>query len=232
MDSELLDHDDEADDFGEALSLPPLLAAIAAALVGAAVWAGIAWKWEYEFAYVAWAIGGLIGLAAVKFYGHGLVLGVTCGVLALASIFGGKLAAAYILTEAEIHAIVEQVSPAMFAELQSDAAAFAALPEPHSEEELIEFIATHGYSVDSDPLNVTEGEIEAFREFTIPQLGDITVGRLDHEQWRQNLIEEYRGFLQEEGSIVTFVIDDLTGFDLLFAFLGVSTAFGLVPRRK
>jgi len=71
-----------------------IVGAVAGGAVGAAVWAVIAWKLDMEIGYVAWGIGFLVGFVAVLCGGSGKVNGVMCAIVALLSIFGGKVAAA------------------------------------------------------------------------------------------------------------------------------------------
>jgi hypothetical protein len=60
--------------------------------IGAAVWAALAYYLNFEFAIVAWGIGGLVGFCCRAGAGasSGLVSGLIAAAIALASIAGGK----------------------------------------------------------------------------------------------------------------------------------------------
>lgn len=66
-----------------------------AGVVGAAVWAGIAYAFHIEIGWIAWGIGALVGLgAAVGAAGNADTrTGTLAAVIAVASIVGGKYAA-------------------------------------------------------------------------------------------------------------------------------------------
>ncbi len=78
----------------------PLIGALVAGLIGAALWAGIVYFTNYEVGIVAWAIGGMVGIgAAIGARGEGGALtGAMAAIVAMASIVGGKYAVAYIVT--------------------------------------------------------------------------------------------------------------------------------------
>jgi phosphate/sulfate permease len=77
-----------------------LLAASIAGLVGAAIWAGISYATNYEIGYIAWAIGGMVGVAVRYVAGEneeGAGPGVTAAIVAILAVLGGKFVATSLL---------------------------------------------------------------------------------------------------------------------------------------
>ncbi|MEO1130808.1 MAG: hypothetical protein AAFX05_14035 [Planctomycetota bacterium] len=77
-------------------------AGLLAGAIGAAAWAGVVMVTKYEFGILAWGIGVLVGFAVGATASAGqrspVAAGVLASVLALATIFAGKGAAAYMLS--------------------------------------------------------------------------------------------------------------------------------------
>ncbi len=80
-------------DKGNVMKPAGLLGGLIGSIIGAVIWAAIVHFAEYEVGFVAWAVGGLVGIGAVKFGGRGQTLAIACAIIALASIFCGKVAA-------------------------------------------------------------------------------------------------------------------------------------------
>jgi phosphate/sulfate permease len=77
-----------------------LLAASIAGLVGAAIWAGISYATNYEIGYIAWAIGGMVGVAVRYVAGEdqeGAGPGLTAAIVAILAVLGGKFVATSLL---------------------------------------------------------------------------------------------------------------------------------------
>ena len=77
-----------------------VLAGSIGGLVGAAIWAAISYAVNAEVGYVAWGIGGIVGIA-VRFVAgereEGIGPGVTAAVIAILAVLGGKYAAVHML---------------------------------------------------------------------------------------------------------------------------------------
>lgn len=103
---------------------PAIGAGIVAGLIGAAIWAAIAYYANMEIGWVAWGIGALVGIAmAAVAQQTGPALGAAAVVITILSIVGGKYAS---------------VQVALSAALGDDSEIFAAY---ESEEFLITFLA-------------------------------------------------------------------------------------------
>ena len=70
-----------------------IVGALIGAVVGALAWGLIAWKLQVEIGYVAWGIGLLVGFLSYAMGGRGMSNGVVCAVVALISMFVGKMLA-------------------------------------------------------------------------------------------------------------------------------------------
>ena len=79
-----------------------LLGAVAGAVIGAVIWAAVTAGTGYEVGYVAWGVGILVGMGAKLLGGEGVPTGIACAVLALLSIFSGKMVAAHYIVRGEI----------------------------------------------------------------------------------------------------------------------------------
>ena len=80
----------------------PVTAIIAGSIggaIGAAIWGGIAYATHYEVGYVAWGIGGLVGVCVRVVAGDmdDFYAGVTAGVLSVISILAGKILSAILI---------------------------------------------------------------------------------------------------------------------------------------
>jgi hypothetical protein len=197
-----------------------LAGAIGAAAVGAAIWAAIVLITNYEVGWVAWGIGGLVGGACAGLGGRGQPLAATCAGLALASILVGKFAAVHFGMEGAIREELEAIaSEELYDDQRKDWTDYAELPGSPSDEQIETFILDHDY----EDVSVVE-----FRESIAPHLIDLANRNPSFDVWRSDFVEMQVVAVNEQVSVIEIVKEDLGAMDLLFAFLGVSTAFGLV----
>ena len=119
-----------------------IVAGAVGALLGAIIWAVISATTGYEVAYVAWGIGLLVGFGAKVAGGQGKSIGLVCALLALVSIFCGKMFAVQYALPGEIRKLAEEKYPrSLYDEIAVDAAEFS---EVSSEEEYPAFMAARG----------------------------------------------------------------------------------------
>ena len=194
------------------------------------VWKFVAVTFEYEFGFIAWGIGGLIGFVAASMGGRGLVVGVLCALLAAGSILGGK----YMAVDAFRTDLVEMLSSGgelgldefdeeldfVLDEIKTDARAFASLGQ--DELSLRKFMIDHNYSEAYEPHAVSAEELEMFREFDQPNLLWIAQNDPTYQEWIQHSMG-----IMEDMSVVDTVKTSFGLFDILFLLLGVVTAFRL-----
>jgi hypothetical protein len=208
-----------------------LAAGAAAALAGAVLWAAIAYFTGYEIGYIAWAVGGLVGFAVAKTGGRGPACAVAAAVITVLGIFGGKLGANWYFVE---HGLDEEwsemLTPQLYAEMQTDAQDFAALGPDPGEAEVRRFMVEHRYTDAPEPARVDEVELADFDAWQRPVLVRFTTDPPTFEEWQERAIADARASLSSELSLASAVVEDLGPIDLIFAFLAISTAFGLVQR--
>ena len=195
------------------------------ALVGAWIWKIIAVVFNYELGLIAWAIGGMVGYAALAMGSRGQLCGIVCAVLALVSIMGGKFMAVGDLLEQELDMLAAQVASEEYQAVlkEQETAARYYVQEVNSDEDLRAFMVDYGYSEQYSPDLVAPHEIEDFRTNVAPMLDDMADGDFDMAAWIR------RSFEKEMENVSTWdlVKDSLGLMDIAFLFLGVATAFKL-----
>ncbi|MEE9320101.1 MAG: hypothetical protein V3U76_06610 [Granulosicoccus sp.] len=209
-------------------SMASIALPIAAAVVGAVVWKLIAVAFGYELGLVAWGIGGAVGTAAAMTGGRGTGIGIVCALLALMAIFGGKYMtmASYQSEVAELFGDSDNMGElqAALEEVTLDAEAFATIRK--DDDSIKAFMVEHEYSDAKTALFVTNAELSDFREYTQPWLEDHIDNDSSSSDWNDSdLMELERSVVG--ASTTSMVIDSLGPLDLLFLFLGLSTAFQL-----
>lgn len=200
---------------------PPLGRSLAfggiAALVGAAAWGLLVHFSHREYGILAWAIGAFVGAAIVKGGGHGNLLAVAAGLLALASIGTGKHFGFQLTVDSVASEIAGKIEDPQLQERRKDAADWVALGAEPTAEQIRTFAEGHEYDFTTrDEFLRVEGEL--LRQFHAAQ------PTLD--QWR----DQIRGQITAEASFVDYLKDDFHPADLLFAGLGIASAFGLVSK--
>lgn len=196
-----------------------------AAAVGAVVWGVIAGATGYEIGYIAWGIGLLVGGTAKWLGGAGSTSGVGCALLALGSIFVGKMLAIRYSAPAEIRKMAEaELTRDFYEEMISDAEALADI---EAEEDYPSFMVFHEYSEAESAEDVTVEEIDFFTEYTAPQLREFHADTPSYEVWRKGQADEAVRILMDTMPISEIVVENLGAMDILFALLGIGTAYKL-----
>ena len=200
-----------------------IVAAAVGALLGAIIWAVISATTGYEVAYVAWGIGLLVGFGAKAAGGEGKSIGVMCALLALVAIFCGKVFAVQYTMPGEIRKLAEEEYPrSLYDEITLDAADFA---EVSSEEEYPAFMVAHGYSAAEHPEGVTAEELAEFKEYWVEDLRAFHADQPTFEEWREHAVESAVDLVMANLPITQAVVEDLGLLDILFAVLGLATAY-------
>jgi hypothetical protein len=208
-----------------------LIVTLLAAALGALAWGAVTYFSGYEVGYVAWGIGALVGVAMVKLGGRNQACAGAAAVLAVAGIAGGKLIATYFVVEKELGASCQETfTRELHGELTRDAADFAQLASNPSDEELRVFMVDHRYTPAEAPEQVEPQEVQEFLATTAQDLRSMRSQPPTYEEWYAAQVAESRRAFEADFSIVQANLDELNGFDLLWVFLGVSTAFGIVRR--
>ncbi len=213
------------------ISSTNLIVALLAAAIGALAWGAVTYFSGYEVGYVAWGLGALVGAAMVKFGGRDMACAATAAALTVVGIAGGKLIATHFVVEKEFRAgCAETFTRELHAALQQDAVDFAQLDPNPTDSELRLFMVEHGFTSAESPQRVQPKEVQEFLSTTAAELRSMRSNQPSYESWYAHHVAESRRAFEAEFSIVQANLDQLSGFDLLWVFLGVSTAFGIVRR--
>ena len=206
-------------------------AAAIAALLGAIVWAGIAYYAEYELGYIAWGIGAAVGFGARKFGGHGVMVGFIAAALTILSIFGGKYTAASLqwddFDEEDARAMLDRD---YYDEVKTDASDFALLVD-QSDASLEEFMLSHGFVYEAEAGSVDLEELEHFKTVSIPLIEKFHEDQSSFTEWQDQFIQSIESSSEEGFGLMEAIISELDMMDLLFLGLGVATAFGICTKQ-
>ena len=211
-----------------------LVSAAGGAVLGAAAWAILMVVGSIELGWLAWGIGGLVGTAAAKAGGRGVVMAAASAVLALVGIFGGKYAAiSHQIDTFEEESITDALnSPELrtvYRELESDSEAWGTFTEPPADLVLAQFMIDRRYTHAVDAELVAPEELARFRDEKAPLLEEFGATQPSFESWNAEKIEDIREFWASV-SAIDAVRQDLNMVDLIFMALGVATAWGIVMR--
>lgn len=200
-----------------------LIGAAAGALIGAIIWAVIAYTTGYEIGWIAWIIGAIVGGAARAMGADDQPTAVMCAILALASIFVGKLLATEYMASHEVSKLVDAaLNRTVYEEAKSDSEEFAKVK---SEDEYPKFIQERGFRDEGAEGDVTSAEIERFKEFEVPRLKRFAENNPSFEEWRKEMSAELNTMINKEVPVFEAVINDLGAMDILFAVLGILSAY-------
>ncbi len=213
-------------DFGPNVLSPAAIgAAVVAALVGAWVWKFIAVTLEFEFGLIAWGIGGAIGFAAAAAGSRGMQAGIVCALLALGSIGLGKYWAysAFLVEFQDTIAGVMTTDEDMYDYFEEEVADARLYVNGSGSDDFVRrFMVERGYTDATDPGRVSSAEVADFREYIAPSLVEMANSEPDFEEWQESSVEAI-----SEISPWAMMIESLGLLDIVFAFLGLGTAFRL-----
>ncbi len=211
------------------LSVAGFLMPVVVAILGALVWKVIASVFGWELGIVAWGIGGAIGFAAVMTGSKGQSIAIYCAVLALLAIMGGRYLAYTeykqdyidIFSEGGLMSELEDAA----SEWEREAAVIAEIADDDSK--IRQFMVDYEYTEESKSVMVTRSELADFKEYTMPYLIEVASnGTEELFNISDSDVQELSASM-EEISVWDLMQEDLGLLDLLFLFLGISTAFKL-----
>lgn len=202
-----------------------------AAVLGALVWAAIAYYARMEIAWIALIVGAAIGFAASVTGSKGPVSGVVCAIFLLVSIFAGKMFAVQwdvgdFATNELRASFEESLTEATYEEYMLDAKNFAALPE---DADYRQFMIDHAYT-EADEVNAVDpNEVKDFTTYQVPRLVKLHEEQPTFEEWKEDQLAQFAEFEAELTQVDTvgLVQSDLSVIDILFALLGVAAAYQL-----
>jgi phosphate/sulfate permease len=208
-----------------------IIGGILGGLVGAVIWAGISCFTGYEIGWIAWGVGGLVGLGCTwGGQGGGRPLGVVAVVITLVSIVAGKYAAVELSIRREIGSR-EEVLQSALTNLQKNDMVVSYLAD-----EIIEQREAQGETIQW-PSGVNPEEANQQSDYP-PAIWSEAASKWDgmsaqeREQYRDQLEEQIRTNIQAFFSgVSTYGFRNSFGvMDLLFFGLAVATAFKIATR--
>ena len=193
------------------------------AIIGALVWAYFIHTSHRELASVALAMGGVIGFGAAIMGGRGYAMGIVCALLTLLAIFMGKVYGFASIMNYELEQSLSRESMfEAYEEMKTDARDFVQLK---SEEEYPQFMVDHGYTDATSLVDLPSEDISDFKVYNVPQLITFNDHAPEFESWSAQQKAEIKGAFTSNGIILPMVINDLGLMDILFALIGIATAF-------
>lgn len=197
-------------------------AGAAAALLGAIVWNIVGNLFNYELGIIAWGIGGAIGFAVAATGGRGDKAAMVCAGLALFAILGGK----YMLYSGFKDNLSELVSEniedvrILYDSQVQIANAFENVSDDESRRA---FMIDYEFTAASSPDDITDQEMDFFRNDVEPALAQFLIEQPDFDKW----VEVTLGNTMSDMSTMDLLKESFGILDLVFLFLGVGTAFRL-----
>lgn len=219
-------------DVGCIMNVRALIGSLLAGAIGAAIWAAIAYYTDREIGWVAWGVGGLVGLGA--FVGGradaNAGTGVLAAVVALASIATGKFIVVDIISNSvfkQVHESAEKTLNEMF----KDDTGF----KIHMAHQLVEVAVGDGKSL-AWPKDMSDEDAEKPEDFPKEIWKDVeTRWNGMSSDARKQYCEDTRVATREAfhsgvdmvsgQAKVDFFLHSFGAWDLLWGFLAVSTAF-------
>ena len=200
-------------------------------LVGALIWAGVSSFAGFEIGWIAWGVGGLVGLGCVwGSKGQGNVLGSVAVVITIISILAGKYFAVEFCIRDEIGS-EQGVLQSALAGIQDDEVAISYLAD-----EIIQERLANGDDVQW-PAGVNPEEATRQSDYP-PVIWSRALSKWEgmspqeREQYRDQLTEQIRVGVQtyfSDASAFGF-LNSFGPMDMLFFGLAVATAFKIAAR--
>ena len=204
------------------MKMQALVGATIGALVGAVLWAVVLYFTEYEIGWIAWGIGGLVGLGAKLLGGTGRNMALACAGLAVVGIFLGKLLGMYVVLGQVANT---ELTESLYQETLTDAQAFAALgPDADHRQFMVDYRYTWEEGIAAE--DVSDEELAEFTAYTAPYLEEIAAAPPTFEEWRDQGKAEWLTLPM----MLSLVVENLALMDLVFVILGVVTAYQIVNR--
>lgn len=213
-------------------SLSAILGPLLGALAGAVTWAILARFFRIELGWVAWAIGGLVGLGArVGNTPASIESGLLCALLALVTIGVGKVGAIKATPPTAVRdAVYERLQPKDHDKAMADARSYTAL-DRKNDEAVRNWMFAHGHTKAESPEAITDEQLEAFRSETGARLVRWATAKPRFTEWRLE-VADLAGEAAASVTLKEALRNSLTPFDLFFFALGILTAFVLGGRLK
>lgn len=202
-----------------------LMGALVGAIVGALIWAAVSYFTGYEVGWVAWGIGALVGGFAKALGSSDKATAAACAALALGSIFVGKVMAVEYSVGQMVSSLGEVLyTPEYYEEYKVQVDEFHQLK---SVDEYPDFILKHDLRSADAQGDITAEELDHFKSKTVPEFKQFKEEQPAFEKWREDQLAGLSLAASQGPSTVDAVVDELGPIDIIFALLGVVTAYKL-----
>lgn len=194
-----------------------IIAGIGAAVIGGAIWAIISTTTGYEVGYVAWALGGLVGFAMSRSTTRrDAVAGGTAAALAISGLLVARILIGQFALGGDVYEQVladeESMTQAVLLDMQ--------INEEFPQQVQAKYDAVPQGDSLSDAL---------WEEMLVAAAARLET--MDEEQ-RAQLASQFTGVAVGSLAMTDKVLAQLGMFDLLWAFLAVSTAWGMMKAEE
>lgn len=214
-----------------------ILAGAIAGAVGAAIWAAISYFGNIEIGYIAWGIGGLVGVAVAAAGKNSAHAGVVAVVITIVSILGGKYAAVELGVqemEAELQALADQqlasANDITDEALQSTLADNIAKQREEGGQEIVwPEVADDDQPAEAYyPADIWKEAGTQLRGKSEEEKAQLREERLEMaKEWADQVSRAMADAAREEGFVASF-----SPYDFLFFGLAVFTAWGISSREE
>lgn len=205
--------------YGEPNILLGTVGAVAAGFIAMIVWFAIIKATNIEFGFIAWAVGGVVGVGCrILGGGYSQTLGFIAAACALVAIVGGEYLATKSAYDEIVDGILEEAYDARMGYAQR-------AQKLGTDQEIRKFIVLEWsdedeqYTMDS----VTQEDIDNFRDVELPELKEFINGNPSREEFEEKLQATFNS-----GSMKAMVLkESISLWTLLWLFLGVGSAYRL-----
>lgn len=206
----------------DSLSSKSIITGTVVALVGALIWSGIASVTGYEFGFIAWVIGGAVGMSVAMSGSAGEKAGLACAAFALLAILGGKYMV-FSGVKDDIAGMLSGSRDDVLHIYETEMKAADAYSSAFDDISLRQFMVDHNYSESYESGEVTSEELEYFKESEEPRISEYSYAKPAFDEWYQiNITDKL-----DQLSVFSLIEEDFNLMDVLFLILGIGTAFRL-----
>ncbi len=196
---------------------------LAGAIIGGVLWSGVTYVTKLEIGWIAWILGGIVGLAVRVGGGRGTKAGVIAAVLAGLAICGGKIASVNLF----ISDAIEKEADDQLSELvyQLDMRAADNFARVTSEDQYPAFMVENHLTDAESPEQVTETELQWFADNKVEMFRKMKANQPTYQEWKEESIAVVKANVSKEYTMFDKLKGTLGLLDIVFFALGLGTAF-------
>ncbi len=164
-----------------------------------------------------------MGLARIWGAAGGAAAGALCALLALLAIFSGKYYSVSFYLKAEVETVTDNLLiEEVYLESKEQS---RTLKQLAAEQEYPAFMVAHGFTEAEKVEEITAEELESFIMNVVPEMKSFDSKYPTYSVWKALKKRDLDREVRTSSFLRGAVIDNLGLIDLLFAFLGIATAF-------